>query len=132
MRGMIWNMRGFGRLDHRSQLAKTLHAEKLDFIGIQETIKSSISVVDLRSIGGDDFTWNWLSANGRSRGILVGVWLESFNVSRVFISVVVVQRNNQFRWELVIVYGSADHSKSVDFLVELHDKICASTARGHW
>lgn len=62
------------------------------------------------------------------RGILLGLNTETFDVikfskGQYFVSAHVIQRNNAFRWELIIVYGPADHTRSRDFLSELHDKI---------
>lgn len=79
-------------------------------------------------MGGDDFDWKWLPAQGHSGGILLGTRKETFEVARFsagqfFISADLIQRNNRTHWELIVVYGPADHSRSVSFLTELHDKI---------
>jgi hypothetical protein len=43
-----------------------------------------------------------------------------------FASIALHQRNNGFKWEAITVYGPADHSRSLDFLTELHNKIANS------
>ncbi|XP_020192891.1 uncharacterized protein [Aegilops tauschii subsp. strangulata] len=119
MRGIIWNLRGFGQLDKRRQLAEAVQSEKLEFIGIQETIKSSFSNGELCSVGGDAFRWSWLPAQGHSGGILLGLKINKFDsfwiiAGQHFVSTELMQKNNRFQWELIIVYGPADHNKSVD------------------
>lgn len=109
-------------------MAEAMRSEKLDFIGIQETIKDSFSEGELWSVGGDDFDWKWLPAQGHSGGILLGTRKETFEVARFsagqfFVSADLIQRNNRTHWELIVVYGPADHLRSVSFLTELHDKI---------
>lgn len=81
--------------------------------------------------GTDAFHWEWVPANGRSGGILLGVKTDTFEVlsfsrGEFFLGVEVIQKNNGFRWELLVVYGPADHSRSGDFFRELHAKIHAS------
>lgn len=38
-----------------------------------------------------------------------------------------MQKNIRFLWELVIVYGPADHSRSLSFLREIHDRVSRSS-----
>ncbi|KAE8801805.1 hypothetical protein D1007_22603 [Hordeum vulgare] len=40
-----------------------------------------------------------------------------------FVSMAVTDRRVHLSWEVIIVYGSADHSRSADFLVELKNKV---------
>lgn len=77
------------------------------------------------------FHREWVPANGRSGGILLGVNTEMFEVisfSRgdFFLGVEVIQRNNNFKWDLIVVYGPADHSRSGHFLREIFAKIANS------
>lgn len=132
MRGLIWNMRGFGQRDRRRQLIEYIRGQNLDFVGLQETIRSSFEPYELDALGGaSSFHWEWLPAVRRSGGILLGVKTDSFEVvgfsrGSFFLAVEVIQRNNDFRWELVVVYGPADRERSLDFLRELYAKISAS------
>lgn len=65
--------------------------------------------------------WNWLSAQGRSGGILLGVKidhleLEDCKIRDFSIEVTVRNRVSNFRWVLLIVYGPAHHDLSANFL----------------
>lgn len=64
---------------------------------------------------------------GCSGGILLGVKDEAFEVGgmdrgELYVSMELLQRNNNFKWEAIIVYGPADHSRSRAFLMELATK----------
>ena len=69
---------------------------------------------------------------GHSGGILLGVKDATFEVGSMdhgahFVSMEVWERDMNFKWEIIVVYGPADHSCSVAFLVELHTKISSTT-----
>jgi exonuclease III len=48
--------------------------------------------------------------------------VEDHEIGDYFISLVVRQRTSNFRWELMTVYGSAQHDMSRDFIAELSRK----------
>lgn len=118
MRGMFRNLRGFSQLDRRRQLIDFIRTKKVDFVGLQETICTTLLSVELSVLGGSmDFRWDWLLSCGRSSGILLGTIKETFEVIRffhgeLFVGAKVIQRNNGFSLELVVVYGHADHARS--------------------
>lgn len=39
----------------------------------------------------------------------------------------IIQKSKGFRWELIVVSGPADHSRSIEFLWEMHGKIRMAT-----
>jgi hypothetical protein len=81
MKALIYNIRGFGRLGRRSQLKDYIQRDRMDLIGLQETIKQDFSMAELRSLEcGGQFVWNWLPATGHSGGMLLGFRDESFEV----------------------------------------------------
>jgi exonuclease III len=133
MRFMFWNIRGFGNPARRRQIREYIREEKLDAIGLQETIKEEFSNKDLNDIvGGLQFRWFWQSAKGHSGGILMGVReefleIEDHEIGEYFISLVVRHRTINFRWEIMIVYGHAQHDKSRDFIAELSRKCMTVT-----
>jgi hypothetical protein len=100
---------------------------------LQETIKEDFSSRKPNDIaGGLQFRWFWQSAKGHSGGILMGVReefleVEDQKIGEYFISLVVRQRTTNFRWELMTIYGSAQHDKSRDFSAELLRKCMAVT-----
>lgn len=68
MRALFWNMRGFGRKDRRKQLKDYIIQEKLDIVGLQETIKQNFSDQEHNDIsGGLAFQWSWAPAKGKIR-----------------------------------------------------------------
>jgi exonuclease III len=125
MRALSYNIRGFGREGRRSQLRDYIRTNRLDIIGLQETIKQDFSTAELRSLEvGGLFAWNHLPAVGHSGGMLLGFRDESFEVGAwrmgtFFLSAIVLQRNNNMKWCFMLVYGPADHSRTEEFLGEL-------------
>lgn len=132
MMGIFWNLRGFGQRDRRRQLIEYIRDQRLDFVGLQEMIRSSFSQAELDSLAGSmPFHWEWVPTVGRSGGILLGVNKEmyeviSFSRGEFFLGAEVMQRNNNFKWDLIVVYGPADHARSYDFLRDFFSKISNS------
>nr|ADB85341.1 putative retrotransposon protein [Phyllostachys edulis] len=84
-----------------------------------------------KKIGNLPFKWNWIPAVGHSGGILMGgkedmVELEAGDSGSYFVSMVIRDRRTNFRWEMMTVYGPANHDFSSIFLEEL-DRKCNST-----
>jgi hypothetical protein len=46
----FYNIRGFGRPGRRTQIKEFISREKLDFVGLQETIKAPFTPAELLSI----------------------------------------------------------------------------------
>lgn len=126
-------MHGFGVSGRRNQLRCYIHDNHIDLICIQETVKQSFSAADLSAIVGSAlFTWKWLPATGRSGGILVGASDDTFDViasdvGNFFVSMILIQKECSKTWEVINVYGPADHSLTPLFLDEISTKISAST-----
>lgn len=71
---------------------------------------------------------NVLLAVSHSRGILLGVKEETFEVKDIdrgdfFLSMTLYPRSAHLKLKVIIVYGPADHSRSAAILVELQDKV---------
>lgn len=116
-------MRGFGRADRRRQLKNHIAQEKLDIVGIQETIKQDFFDNELHDIAGDrPFQWSWLPAKGKSGGgILMGVkvgLLEIENVAIMDFCIIMNIRNrlSNIRFLIAMVYGPTQNDLFVDFL----------------
>jgi exonuclease III len=124
MRIVGWNIRGFGRSGRRTQIKELVHKEGADVLFLQETIRQEFTDQELRSlVNGEVFHWHWRSAVGHSRGMLLGLRDDMFEVGsidqgRFFLSASVFHRDAHFKFELIGVYGPADHSLSVLFLAE--------------
>lgn len=102
--------------------------EDVDILGIQETIRQDFTIAELESLSRHKFAWNWLPANGHSGGILLGVKEETFEVEdmdrgELFVSMALTHRQSNLKWEVIIVYGPADHRRSQAFLAELKSKV---------
>ena len=81
MRAGFWNIRGFGAPGWQTQIKDLIRLAKLDFVGLQETIKANLSQADLRRIDPNGrFVWHHTLAVGRSRGMLLGVNQDTFEV----------------------------------------------------
>jgi len=77
MLGAFWNIRGLNKSGRLECLKDFIDTNKLDFVGIQETKKSSFHE-SLFAAMSHDFSWNYLPDEGTAGGILVG-----FRTSRI-------------------------------------------------
>lgn len=74
MKGLFWNIRGVGNFEKLGHLQDIIKENRVDFIGLQETLKQDYSADLLKKLGGGkDMAWAWVPASGKSGGILVGV-----------------------------------------------------------
>lgn len=65
MIGMFWKVRGIGPDIKRSFIKDIMCSEKLDFVGIQETIKPDFTKNELHNLcGGRSFFWKWSHPRG--------------------------------------------------------------------
>jgi hypothetical protein len=70
-----------GRQKDRRQVTGFINKEKVDFIGLQETIREDFTDKELKQIEGKyDFVWNWLPVVGHFGGILLEVKQEVVEV----------------------------------------------------
>jgi hypothetical protein len=124
MRGAFWNIRGLNKTGRINCLSDFIMANKLDFVGIQETKKNDFqaNVMNLIDKG---MTWVSLPAKGTAGGILVGFKTLVFEVISWHLfeycaSVVVRNLIDNLTWRLVVVYGSSYEDKKLEFISELH------------
>ena len=127
MRPLFWNIRGFGHDGRRRQLVEYMRDEHIDIIAIHETMRTDFSLPELECLSPHLFAWHWLPSSGTTRhsgGILLGVKDATFEVGGMdqgefFVSMEIFERALNFKWEVIIVYGPADHRRSPTFLAEL-------------
>ena len=125
MRGLFWNVRGIGQDIKRNFIRDTILEKQLDFVGLQETIKSDFTKNELHNLaGGRNFLREWIAPRGKSGGILVGINNDCFNVIQVekgvyFVKIHLFDKVAKFSWNLVTVYGDAQKYGKAAFLAEL-------------
>uniref|UniRef100_A0A453EX03 Endonuclease/exonuclease/phosphatase domain-containing protein n=4 Tax=Aegilops tauschii subsp. strangulata TaxID=200361 RepID=A0A453EX03_AEGTS len=98
-------------------------------------MRTEFSLPELDRLSSHLFAWHWLPSSGstgHSGGILLGVKDATFEVGsmdrgRFFVSMELYERALNFKWEVIIVYSPADHSRSASFLEELHRKVSAAS-----
>jgi exonuclease III len=135
MRILMWNVRGLGKAGRRKQVRDHILHNDIDVVGLQETVKKEFLDSDLCDLaGGLNFIWFWLEAKGKSGGMLVGVKIDVLEVEdntqgEYSILITIRNRMSNYRWNLVIVYGPAQHDFSPDFIQELNN-ICSNSRRG--
>ncbi|CAM0912939.1 unnamed protein product [Alopecurus aequalis] len=123
-----WNSRGFGQEGRRKHLSEYIRREDVDIVGIQETLRQDFSIEELQGLSPHKFVWQWLPTAGHSGGILLGTKEETFEVDDMdrgefFVSMLLTQRRTSLQWEVIVVYGPADHSRSPAFLAEVRAKV---------
>jgi hypothetical protein len=79
-----------------------------------------------------DYLWIWNSSNGKSGGILVGIRKEFYDVGSFRQGDFMLQLNlwdkqNQVKWNLLVVYGAAQEENKIKFLSEL-SPLCSSNS----
>jgi exonuclease III len=124
----IWNFRGFDAPGQQWQLKEYMRQENVDIVGLQETIKESFLLHELEGLSRHKFAWYWAPASGHSGGILLGVKEDTFEVEDMdhgefFVSMALAHRCSNLRWEVIIVYGPTEDSRSPAFLAELKSKV---------
>jgi hypothetical protein len=105
-----------------------MRQEDVNIVGLQETIKRNFLLAELHGLSRYKFAWNWLPASRHSGGILLGVKEETFEVEDIdcgefFMSMSLTHRHSNLQWEVIIVYGPADHRGSLAFFAELKAKV---------
>jgi exonuclease III len=66
MIGSTWNLRGIKIIEKQRFLRETLCEKRLDFIGLQETLKDDFKAQDLAKFdSAKNFIWNWSAPRGR-------------------------------------------------------------------
>jgi hypothetical protein len=115
-------------------LRKTSKEQDLAFIALLETGEKDFSQDTLDNFsGGRNYVWHWTAPRGRSGGILLGVNLDVMDVRSIedgefFVKFRVRDKERDFKWVLVAVYGAAQPEFKESFLTELvhscyHEKL---------
>jgi exonuclease III len=121
----IWNIRGVGKKGVSSCLNDIIADNKLDFNGLQETMKKDYKQSFFRKIDpGNNFFWKWIPSIGKSGGILCGVRYEVLEVQTVKLGEFMIlmflwDKIKKCRWAAIVVYGPAHDNKKDEFLAEL-------------
>ena len=137
MRALFWNLRGFSHDGRRRQLIDYIRDESVDVVAIQETMRLDFSLAELERLSRHLFAWHWLPSSGvagHSGGILLGMKDATFEVGSMdrgshFVRMELWERDVNVQWEVIVVYGPADHSRAAAFLDELNTKIASATLR---
>ena len=109
MKGIFWNCRGLRDLAKHTFLHDVAKDKRLDFIALSETNRNSFSTQCLENFcAGTDFVWHWRCPRGMSRGMLMGINQESFEVESIidgdyYIKFVLRNKVDGFRWALLSV-----------------------------
>jgi hypothetical protein len=89
--------------------------------------------------GGNNFAWKWVPSQGHSGGLLMGIdedvlEVTDYQESRHFLSMVLEQKDNNFKWKLFNVYGPVQDNHKLDFLNSLEAAITDSEVpfSGRW
>ncbi|KAG2590773.1 hypothetical protein PVAP13_5NG412800, partial [Panicum virgatum] len=121
----MWNCRGIKKKSVSSFLRNLISEHRFHFLGLQETMQQHIEDNVLRKIDPmNNYLWKWTPSNGRSRGILVGVSVERFDVGSFtegeFMSQMHLwDKQLKVKWNLITVYGAARDERKDTFLSKL-------------
>lgn len=80
----ILDVKGLGNPERRRQLEEVIYQNRIEIVGVQETIRENFTMYELETLcGGMDFQWLTKPADGHSRGLLLGVNLEIFEAGEM-------------------------------------------------
>lgn len=121
MIGRLWNVRGIGQHVKKGFVIDLILERKLDFIGLQETIKTDYTKNKLRNLCG--------GRNLFGTGLLLKVYQEEFwwgltvtlvvtqvEIGVYFVRILVFDKIAKFHWNLITVHGDAWLDGIADFL----------------
>jgi exonuclease III len=135
LQGLVWNCRGLKK-GVSTFLKNLIYQYQFDFIGLHETMIVDCDVSLLRKFDAHhNYLWEWTPSKGRSRGILVGINLNRFDVGSFKKGDFILQINlwdkvQQIKWNLLVVYGAAQEEHKFEFLSEL-SRFCDSSFEPH-
>ena len=80
-------------------------------------MRTDFTLAELEHLSTHLFAWHWLPSSaiaGHSGGILLGVKDATFEVGSMdrgefFVSMEIFECVLNFKWEIIVVYGPADH-----------------------
>ncbi|KAE8783092.1 hypothetical protein D1007_43469 [Hordeum vulgare] len=132
MRTHFWNIRGFGQDGRRRELIEYMREERIDIVAIQKTMRTEFSHSELEPPSSHLFSWHWLPSSGttgHSGSILLGVKDATFEIGSMdrgefYVSMELFEQALNF--DVIVVYGPADHHRSTAFLEELKRKVAAA------
>ena len=122
MKGIFWNCNGFADTKKYRFLSDLTKEKNLDFIALSETGRASFPQTTLNNIcAGRDFLWHCLAPRGRSGGMLLGINLVTFDIGEIeegdfFIRFKVYHKADDFKFNLISVYGPAQADQKSNFL----------------
>jgi exonuclease III len=118
-------LQGVAKKGFSSYIKELIWDHKVDFIGIQETMKKSYSDKFFQKIDNNkEFSWFWSPSNGKSGGMLSGVRKDKFEVENFdsgdfMIIANVFYKSLKKNWSLANVYGPAQDEFKDSFLAKL-------------
>jgi exonuclease III len=125
MKGIFWNCNGFRDPKKHRFISDLTKEQDLSFIAISETGKRNLTPPFLKNLcAGRDFIWHEKEPRGRSGGILLGIDLSRFHIGAIdegeyYVKFHLCNKEDNFKWALVVVYGPAQDDQKPNFLTEL-------------
>jgi hypothetical protein len=113
----IWNIRGVGKKGVSSCLNDIIADNKLDFNGLQETMKKDYKQSFFRKIDpGNNFFWKWVPSVGTLCGVRNGyLEVQSIKIGDHAILLNMWDVKKKFRWSFIFVYGPAHEELKSNF-----------------
>ena len=125
MKGIFWNCDGFKDPKKHRFISDLTKEHNLSFIAISEIGRRSFTSPFLKNLcSGKNYIWHVKEPKGRSGGILLGIDLEVFDIGAIdegdyYVKFHLCNKNDSFKWALVVVYGPAQAEFKENFLTEL-------------
>jgi hypothetical protein len=125
MRGIFWNNNSFKDPKKHKFISDLTREQQLCFIAVSEMGRKSFNDEILRNLCGVGiFLWHCKEPRGRYGGILLGIDLDTFyigaiNEGDIYVKFHLCNKENNFKWALVAIYGPAQSNIKEQFLTEM-------------
>jgi hypothetical protein len=125
MRRIFWNCNGFHDPKKYKFISDLTKEQNLYFIALSETERKSFTSPLLKNLCvGREYIWHVKEPRGRSGGILLGIDLSRFHIGAIdegdyYVKFHLCNKDDSFKWALVVVYGPAQDDQKAQFLSEL-------------
>jgi hypothetical protein len=101
-----------------------IREQNLSFIAISETVRKSFHDFFPKNLCGENYIWHVKEPVCHSRGILLGVNLDVYDIGGIdegdfYVKFKLHNKNDSFKWALVAVYGPTQDDRKEAFLTKL-------------
>jgi hypothetical protein len=124
MKGIFWNTNRLRDPKKHKFISDLTKEHDLNFIALSETGSDFGPRFFKNLCAGRDYLWHSEAPVGRSRGMLLGIDLQIYDIGAIdegefYVEFHLCNKADNYKWALVLVYGPAQKERKERFLAEL-------------